>query len=484
MTPAAEKALWTAEAASAATGGSGEGTWTATGVAIDSRAVEPGDLFVAIKGPRFDGHDFAADAFAAGAAAAVVVRRPDGVTADAPLVEVADTDRALSDLGRAARDRAQARVVAVTGSVGKTGTKEMLRLVLDDQAPTTASDGSLNNHWGVPLSLARMPADAAFGVFEIGMNHPGEIGPLARMAKPHVALVTNVEAVHGAFFDSVDAIADAKAEIFEGLEPDGTAVLNRDNAQFERLKAAAEAAGAGTIIGFGTDAEADVRATDVRVDSEGSDVDAVVSGAALAYRLGVPGRHWVMNSLAVLAAVGAAGGEVGPAAEAMARVSALKGRGRRHTVEMPDGSFVVIDESYNASPVAMNAAFQVLGQIQPEGGGRRIAVLGDMLELGDESAAGHAALVEGLIAERINLVFAAGPNMSALWDVLPRSMQGGNASSAARLEPLVKAAVRPGDVVLIKGSAGSRTGPIVDALLALGRPCGAGPDDRQQAVNG
>jgi UDP-N-acetylmuramoyl-tripeptide--D-alanyl-D-alanine ligase len=487
MNPAAETYLWTASSAMVATGGNAAtagGDWHADGVSIDSRTIKPGDLFVAIRGPKFDGHDFAADALATGAAAVVVDRRPDALPADAPLLEVKDTTLALEDLGIAARERVTARVIAVTGSVGKTGTKEVLRFVLEEQGPSVASQGSLNNHWGVPLSLSRMPADTAFGIFEIGMNHPGEIAPLARMVRPHVAIITNVEAVHSAYFDSIETIADAKAEIFQGLAADGVAVINRDNAQFARLSAAAEVAGVANIIGFGVHEDAHVRAVGIRSDCEGSDVEAMICGAEVAYRLGVPGRHWAINSLAVLAAVHAAGGDVKASAAELAGMCGMKGRGRRHTIAMNGGSFVVIDDSYNASPVSMAAALETLGQMQPAGNGRRIAVLGDMLELGDESEDQHAALAEILIAEKIDLVFTGGQYMSAIWEGLPREMRGGNASSAAGILNKVMGMIRPGDVVIVKGSAGSNTGPIVEALLELGDSQGSDPDDHKLVVNG
>jgi len=484
MTPAVSAHLWTAAEAMAATAGRTAGDWAAEGVSIDSRTARPGDLFVAIRGPRFDGHEFAAAALAAGAAAAVVDNDPVALEGDGRLLHVDDTTRALDDLGRAGRRRTAARVAAVTGSVGKTGTKEALRHVLADQGPTAASEGNLNNHWGLPLSLARMPVDASFGVFEIGMNHAGEITPLARLARPDVAVVTTVEPVHSGFFDSVEAIADAKAEIFDGMAADGVAVLNRDNAQFERLRRAAGSAGVETVIGFGAHEDAEVRLTGVGADCQGADVDAVVLGRAVGYRLGVPGRHWVQNSLAVLAAVYALGADVDEAAAALAGMSGLKGRGRRHTVEIAGGAFVVLDESYNASPVSMRAAFEVLGQIRPDGDGRRIAVLGDMLELGDESEALHAGLAESLAAESIDLVFAAGQYMDALWSVLPAAMRGGTAPSTAQIVPMVTAAVRPGDVIVVKGSAGARTGAVVDALLAMGAPAGTRPARSNRAVNG
>ncbi len=484
MTPARETHLWSSASAMAATGGRTEAEWRAGGVSIDSRKIDPGDLFVAIRGPKFDGHDFAADALAAGACAAVVARRPDGLAADAPVLVVDETTLALEDLGRAARQRTAAKIIAVTGSVGKTGTKEALRFVLEGQGRCAASRDSFNNHWGVPLSLSRMSAETAFGIFEIGMNHPGEITPLTMMVRPDVAVITNVEAVHSAYFDSVEAIADAKAEIFQGLAAGGAAVINRDNAQYHHLHAAAEAAGVKTVIGFGSHSEAQVRAAEVRPDSQGSDVKALIRGQEINYRLGVPGRHWVMNSLAVLAAVDAAGGVVATAAAALAGLSGLKGRGRRHTVVLEGGSFIVIDDSYNASPVSMRAALEILGRTRPEGNGRRIAVLGDMLELGRQSEAEHAALVEILIAEKIDLVFTAGQSMAALWDVLPQPMRGGTADSAPGVLAQVTEAVRPGDVIVVKGSAGSKTGPVVDALLDMGDACGAGPEKHTHAANG
>jgi UDP-N-acetylmuramoyl-tripeptide--D-alanyl-D-alanine ligase len=474
--------LWSAEEVAAATAGRPVGDWCAHGVSIDSRTVKPGDLFIAIKGPKHDGHKFADDALTAGAAAVVVQPRRAKIAHDAPSVQVANTMHALEDLGRAGRERTAARVIAVTGSVGKTGTKEALRFVLEDQGPTVASEGSLNNHWGVPLSLARMPVDAAYAVIEIGMNHPGEITPLTNMARPHVAVITAVEAVHSAYFDSIDEIADAKGEIFWGVEESGTAVLNRDNPQYERLVGMAQGAGIANVIGFGAHKDAQVRLIEANCDAEGSDVKAAVLGEDISYRLNVGGRHWVMNSLAVLAAVGAAGGDTKKAAGALAGMRALKGRGRRHSVELPAGAFTVIDESYNASPASMAAAINVLGTIYPDRGGRRIAVLGDMLELGGESDPYHAGLVESLIRNKIDLVFACGTYMKALWEVLPHAMRGEFAKDSSELMP--KVTVRAGDVVLVKGSAGSKTGSIVEALLDLGECCDAGPDERDWAVNG
>jgi UDP-N-acetylmuramoyl-tripeptide--D-alanyl-D-alanine ligase len=468
MNPTMPHVTWTAADAAAATAGRAVRDWQASGVSIDTRTLVPGDLFVAIQGPAFDGHDFVAQALKAGAAAALVARLPEDVSAEAPLLVVEDTLSALEELGRAARDRTTARVIGVTGSVGKTGTKEALRLVLGEQGSTSANLGSLNNHWGLPLSLARLPADSAYGIFEMGMNHPGEIRPMSRLARPHVALITAIEAVHGAFFASVDEIADAKAEIFDGMEQDGTAVLNRDNPFFDRLAAAAKGCGIKNIVAFGGHDKADARLIDAALNGVGSTVTAEVLGQAISYRLGVPGRHWVSNSLGVLATVAAAGGDVATAAGALENMQALKGRGQRHDIRIGDGVAVLMDESYNASPASMRAAFEVLSRASVPSGGRRITVLGDMLELGDDSPAIHAALAEPLADAHVDLVFAAGPHMGHLWKALPDSLRGAHVGASEDLAALVVEAVRPGDVLVVKGSAGSRTGLIVQALLDLG----------------
>lgn len=472
--------LWFASEAARATGGRTVEGWSATGVAIDSRTVAPGDLFVALVGPRFDGHAFVADALGKGAAAAMVAVIPEGLPADAPLLLVDDTLHALEDLGRAARARCGARIVGVTGSVGKTGTKEALRVALGGQGSVVASAGSFNNHWGVPLSLARMPESAAFGIFEMGMNHAGEIEPLSRMVRPHVAVITTIEAVHVEHFDSVDGIADAKAEIFAGVEPGGAAVLNRDNAYFDRLAAAARSAGIERIIGFGAHADAEVRLVDADLDAEGARVHALVRGRPLAYGLQVAGRHWAINSLAVLAAVAGAGADVEAAAAALADFRVPSGRGGRITVPLPGGAFELIDDSYNANPASVAASIGVLGGIEPAIGGRRIAVLGDMLELGDDGPALHTALAKPLTDHRIDLTFTAGPLMEHLFEALPSAMRGGHAADSTTLAPLVAAAVRRGDVVTVKGSAGSRMGLVVDALRALA----ANDDAPARAVNG
>ena len=460
--------LWTAEEAGVAIGGRSTRDWAASGVSIDSRSLKRGDLFIALAGPNFDGHDYIAAAFGAGAAAAVASRRPAALPAAAPLLLADDTMAALEALGRAARTRSKARFVAVTGSVGKTGTKEALRLVLSAAGPTAASEGNLNNQWGAPLSLARMPREARFGVFELGMNHAGEIAPLSRMVRPHIAIITTVEPAHLEFFPSVEAIADAKAEIFLGLEPGGAAVLNRDNPHYARLAANACAAGVKRIIGFGAHERADARLLSCSLDAESSAAEADILGRRIAWRLPLPGRHIVQNSLAVLAAAALLEVDVEKAAASLASLAAIKGRGARLAVPLAGGGFTLIDESYNASPAAMRAALSVLGQASPGAGGRRIAVLGDMRELGVDANRLHAELATALAAAGIDLLFCCGPHMACLAEAAGRALPVRHAPDSAALLPQVTAAVRPGDIVLVKGSLGSRMAPIVEALKAMG----------------
>jgi len=462
--------LWTHDEAARATGGRADGAWTASGVSIDSRTVAPGDLFVALKGPSFDGHDYVAAALEAGTAAAMVHRVPAGVD-PARLLVVADTLEALQALGRHARARAtNARVAGVTGSVGKTGTKEMLTLALSALGSTHATRGNLNNHWGVPLTLARMPADTAFAVIEMGMNHAGEIAVLTRQVRPHVAVITAIASAHMAFFASEAAIADAKAEILEGVEPGGVAVLPRDSRHFRRLARAARAAGVGRTMGFGAHAEADARLLDLASDPGHQRVFMVCDGAPLGYPLGLDGRHWALNSLAVVAALRALvlpGTDVMPAVAALGRMAPLKGRGERREIPMQGGRVRLIDESYNASPVAVTAALETLALARPGPGGRRVAVLGDMLELGPDGAALHAGLAASVLEHGVDLVHTAGPLMAHLHQALPTGRRGAHAPTSAALAPLVTASTRPGDVVMVKGSLGSRMSLVVGALLAL-----------------
>jgi UDP-N-acetylmuramoyl-tripeptide--D-alanyl-D-alanine ligase len=434
------------------------------GLSIDTRTIQPGEAFFAIQGESRDGHDFVAAALKAGAGLAVVARDKAVMPKGAPLLIVADVLAALNDLARASRARAAAKIVAVTGSVGKTGSKEALRLVLAKQGETHASAASYNNHWGVPLSLALMPQSAKFGVFEIGMNHAGEITPLTALVRPHVAIVTTIAPVHLEFFGTLDAIADAKAEIFGGIEPGGAAVLNADNAQFARLKAAAQNAGVRRIVSFGACAQADARLIKVSLQAETSTVQANILGHDVTYKLGAPGRHVVDNSLGVLAAAQILGADLALAALALADLKPPAGRGERMTLDAPDGAVLLIDESYNANPTSMRAALALLGQVTTRGMGRRIAVLGDMLELGPEGDALHAALSEAVVANAVDLVFCAGPLMKSLWDALPSERRGGYADTSALLEGKVLGAIAGGDAVMVKGSLGSRMGPIVKAL--------------------
>jgi UDP-N-acetylmuramoyl-tripeptide--D-alanyl-D-alanine ligase len=459
--------LWTslamAEAMDAATNGALP--QAISGISIDSRTIAPGQAYFAIKGDVHDGHDFVAAALNAGAALAVVAKaRRDNFAADAPLLVVDDVLAGLVDLARASRARLAAVVIAVTGSVGKTSTKEALLGVLSAQGKTHASVASFNNHWGVPLSLARAPASTEFAIFEIGMNHAGEIEPLARLVRPDIAIITTVEPVHLEFFADVEAIADAKAEIFLGLEPGGAAVLNRDNAQFERLRKAAEKIGVTSIVSFGSDQKADARLIDLSLHPAGSVVHADILGSEVTFELGMPGRHMAMNALAVLAAAHLAGADLARASLTLAQVRPAAGRGVRRTLQVPDGEATLIDESYNANPASMRAALNVLADAAVVGRGRRIAVLGDMLELGSAGADLHRGLNEAVKSNRIDAVFCCGALMRNLWDALSSDRQGGYADNAAELESLVLAAIRAGDVIMVKGSLGSRMKTIVNAL--------------------
>ncbi|TDI63815.1 MAG: UDP-N-acetylmuramoylalanyl-D-glutamyl-2,6-diaminopimelate--D-alanyl-D-alanine ligase [Alphaproteobacteria bacterium] len=461
--------LWTAEEVARATGGMLEGdkNWTAAGVSIDSRTLIAGDLFVALEGPHNDGHDYVIQAFDQGAAAALTLRSIPGISAALPRVEVRDTLAALTALGVEARDRSSAWRIAVTGSVGKTGTKEMLKSALGDQAPTHASAASHNNLWGVPLTLSRMPQDTAFGIFEIGMNHAGEIIPLTRSVAPHIAIITTVQPVHLEFFDSVDAIADAKAEIFDGLVPPAIAVINGDIVQSDRLKSAARNAGAQDVILFGEGRGLEARLDRIDIEQDGSRVTADICGTALVYRINWAGRHWAINSLAVLAAVHAVGADLERAADNLGHLSAMRGRGAVQSVTLPKGSITVIDESYNANPASMAAAIRTLGTCRVPAGGRRIAVLGDMLELGEDAPGLHSALLDDLDAAAIDLVFLSGPQMKNLWHRLDVSRRGRYAEESSGLQSALLDEVCPGDTVMIKGSLGSRMAPLVQSLLDL-----------------
>jgi UDP-N-acetylmuramoyl-tripeptide--D-alanyl-D-alanine ligase len=459
--------LWTSAAMMAAMHAQANGTLpdVITGLSIDSRTIAPGEAYFAIKGDIHDGHAFVAAALKAGAALAVVeAAQRDKFASDAPLLIVEDVLAGLVDLAHAARARLDAQVIAVTGSVGKTSTKEALRRVLGAQGETHASAASFNNHWGVPLSLARCPASVRFAVFEIGMNHANEIDALVRMVRPHVAIITTVEPVHLEFFAGIEAIADAKAEIFLGVEPGGAVVLNRDNSQFARLQRRAKKLGISRIVAFGADKKADARLLDVSLHAACSAVHADILGHEVTYKLGMPGRHMAMNSLAVLAAASLAGADLALAALSLSQLEPAAGRGVRRTLEVASGEATLIDESYNANPASMAAALNVLGQAVIGPQGRRIAVLGDMLELGPTSAELHRSLNEAIKANHIDLVYCCGPLMRNLWDALSTGKRGGYADSAASLEAQAVGAIRAGDAIMIKGSLGSKMKTIVQAL--------------------
>lgn len=461
MTP-----LWSSAEAEAATLGRASAPFAATGISIDTRALKPGDLFVALKGDSRDGHLFAGAALKAQASAALVSHKP--ADANGPLLMVANTLRGLEDLGRAARARSHAKILAVTGSAGKTTTKEMLRLACGALGSTHASSASYNNHWGVPLSLASMPREAEYGVFEIGMNHFGEIRGLVSMVRPHAALITTIAPAHLEFFGSCEAIADAKSEIFEGIAAGGSAVIPSDSPYAERLRARAKQANVSRVLSFGSSVHADARIVSRQDVSEGMRVEANVLGRDVHFRLRASGAHLASNALGALLTVAAIEGDVLNAAAALSDFSALKGRGARARLPFGSGSIELIDESYNANPASMAAALESLANLQPQAGGRRIAVLGDMLELGEDAAALHAGLANTIDSAHVDLVFASGPLMQAVWEALPQSRRGTYAESSAELAPQLLAALQPGDAVLVKGSFGSRMSAVIEALKSAG----------------
>lgn len=452
--------LWTSEDIAAATGGRVVGpAFQVGGITIDSRDVGSGDLFVALTGER-DGHLFAPGARAAGAVGVLASKPVEG-----PHVLVPDTLKALEALGLAARDRSPALRAAVTGSVGKTSVTQAIAAGLAGAGRWHSSVKSYNNHIGVPLTLARMPAATERAVFEIGMNHADEITPLSRMVRPQVAVVTTVGPVHIENFpDGETGVARAKAEIFDGIAPDGVAVLNADNRWFEMLARQARAAGA-RVLSFGSSAGSDARLVDFSAAEGAATVRAEVHGQAISYSLLQTGVHWGLNSLCALLTLEAMNVDREMALGALAGFAPLAGRGAERTVRIPGGAFTLIDESYNANPISMAAAFRTLGARQAAG--RRIVVLTDMLELGPEAPAFHAALAEPIASANVDLVFCAGSMMKSLWDSLPPTRRGGYAEAAADLAPRIASAVEPGDLVMVKGSNGSRASAIAAALVAL-----------------
>ncbi|MGB3314774.1 MAG: UDP-N-acetylmuramoyl-tripeptide--D-alanyl-D-alanine ligase [Albidovulum sp.] len=472
--------LWTSAEAEAATGGRATQAFEAMGISIDTRSIQPGDLFVALKDVR-DGHDFVADALKKGAAGALVSRIPEGCTDTDSLLIVPDVLAALTALGAAGRARTRARVIAVTGSVGKTSTKEMLRAVLAGQGSVHAAEASFNNHWGVPITLARLPQDADFAVIEIGMNHPGEIAPLARLARPHVAMITTIAAAHLEAFENIEGIAREKGAVFEGLEPDGIAVIPTGLDVTPILADAA--AKAARVIRFGPAQDSDYRLDEAKLAQDTTIVRATRAGEPVLFKVQTAGRHFAANALGVLAVADAVGADPAVAACDIGQWRPPAGRGQRERIylDIVDEalSFDLIDDAFNANPASMAAALEVLGVTEPRDGigrileGRRIAVLGDMLELGPDEGALHEAVAEHPAMAQFHLVHCVGPRMQALWHKLPERQRGEWFGRAEELADRAHHLADAGDVVLVKGSKGSKVSLVVDALRKLGQP-GAG----------
>ncbi len=458
--------LWSSDEIKQAIVGDVTSPFEATGVSIDTRTLKDGAIFVAIKGDSLDGHTYVEEAFKQGASAAIVEEGFELET-DKPLIHVKDTLKALEDIGVASRARSSAKVVAVTGSAGKTGTKELLSIVFSSLGKTYASRKSFNNHWGVPLTLANMPKDTEYGIFELGMNHAGEIEALVKQVRPHVAIITTIEPIHLEFFKNLEAIADAKAEIFTSMEDGGIAILNSDNDHFARLKQKAEANNLKQIVAFGEDEEADSRLLDCQLRSDSIKVRTNVLGEKVGYKINIPGKHIALNSLAVLTAVKVLGGNLQKAADALRKSEPVEGRGNRIEVTIKSGEppITIIDESYNANPASMRAAFKVFEMVKPKGEGRRIAVLGDMLELGRQGPTMHIELANPLLKAQADKVYCCGPLMEALFNVIPPDWQGGFGDNSHDLAPMVTSAIQPGDVVLVKGSNGCRMSYVLQALI-------------------
>lgn len=444
--------LWSSDAVIDATGGVSHHAWTATGFSIDSRTIEPGDLFLALKGPIFDGHDYVLDAIKKGAVAAIVHQ---DYASDLPLVRVEDTFEALKALAVASRRRTKAKLIAVTGSFGKTSTKEALKLVLSHQGRVIASQRSYNNFWGVPLTMCQLPEDYDYGVIEIGMNYPSEITPLSMLVKPHICLVTTIERMHIENCGSYEGVADAKAEIFDGMERGSAAVLKKDNPMFSRVEACARQKGL-EVITFGADPTADVRLLDTEVVDNKLRVNALIGSRELTYFVPAVGDHWAYNSLGLLAVVWQLGANVELAAESLSQFQLLEGRGAIKEIDFGRGKITIVDESYNAGPGSMLAALKTLGRLEPSQGGRRIAVLGDMGELGAQSKELHVALAEPIAENKVDLVFATGEKMHDLFQVLDAKVQGYHDNDLEAFAIEVATQVQPGDVIMVKGSRGMR----------------------------
>lgn len=458
---------WNVKDVCSATKGACAGAWVATSVVIDSRKVTPGALFIALPGEHVDGHAYVASAVEKGAVAAVVTHYVDGVAKEKQVL-VKNAEIALQQLGHAARARSAAQFIGVTGSVGKTGAKEMLHAALSSSGATYATSGNYNNHLGVPLTLANMPLDTQYAVLEMGMNHAGEISMLSNMVKPDLAIITTVDAVHIEYFEGIEGIADAKAEIFDGMKRKGIAVLNHDNPHYERLRAKAEKKGLDRVLTFGAHADAWARLTRYAVEETGSLVEASLGGTPVTLRIGAVGKHWALTALAVLASAEALGADIAKAAAALQQFSEPKGRGQIRKLAFKTGQLRLIDDTYNASPVSVAGAIDKVAAIRdasPEPV-RTVVVLGDMLELGEHAHDMHVGLVPSLINNQMDLVFAAGSFMQHLYMALPETMRGAYAANSRDLAPKVVEQLKAHDLVLVKGSRGSKMEVVVEAIEA------------------
>jgi len=460
--------LWTSKEILKAIGGESSSEFEASGISIDSRSLKKGEIYIAIKGDNLDGHDYVSAAFEAGASAAIV-EKTFKLDTDKTLIYVENSFEALQNIGIESRKRTSAKIIAVTGSAGKTGTKELLSIAFKPFGKTYASKKSFNNHWGVPLSLANMPLDCEFGIFELGMNHKGELEELAKQVMPNIAIITTIEPVHIEFFKNIEEIAEAKAEIFKSMESKAVAILNLDNPMYLKLKKAALSEGINNIISFGEDEAADIILNDYSLSSDSIKIVALIDKKKIKYKLNIAGKHIAVNSLSVLAAVKSLGYNISKAVEALKTSEPVEGRGNRILVNIVEGEppITIIDESYNANPASMLAAFNVFQMAEPQNEGRRIAVLGDMLELGRDGPKLHTGLVNPLLKAKADLVFCCGPQMEALFSILPQDWQGGYKNNSQDLAQDLIANIKPGDVVLVKGSAGSKMSYVVQALESL-----------------
>ncbi|MBL8686337.1 MAG: UDP-N-acetylmuramoyl-tripeptide--D-alanyl-D-alanine ligase [Alphaproteobacteria bacterium] len=459
--------LWSAADILKATHGQSESVnWSVNGLSIDSRTLKKGDLFIALEGPEQDGHCFIEQAVLAGAAGVLV--HQSHIKSSVPVIKVHDTQKALIELGQAGRIRSKARIVGITGSVGKTSTKEMLRLVLSARGNTHASEASFNNHWGVPFSLAKLPIKADFGIFEMGMNHPGEIDNLTRQVRPDIALITAIAPAHLAFFKDIHGITDAKAEIFHGLTRDSSAILPFDSPEYQRLLDHAKRNNVKQIISFGQSKDADIKLLNVISEKETQRITAQYYSLHIKYQLPVIGHHWAVNSLAVVATALQLGVDLKLITAALEAFYPPSGRGQKQALTISNNrEILLIDDSYNANPASVQAALNVLGQTNFKATNRRIAVLGDMLELGSEAAKLHMELSQAVIQNKIDLVFTCGSFMQHLFKNLPKKIQGTHFANSALLADKIESVLDDGDIIMIKGSLGSQMKLIINKLKQL-----------------